>query len=644
MLFFQCVLLAGYGYAHLLSTRLGPKAQLGVHVAVLALCALFLPVIPREFLQPAPDAEPISAILLLLGATVGLPYFALSSTGPLLQAWFARAVPGRSPWPLYALSNAGSLLALVSFPFLFEPTFGRAALAGLWSWAFGLFALLCAGVAWLAARRATATPATTPPGAAPGRRTVILWVLLPAVASALLLAFTHELCVDVASVPFLWVLPLSLYLLSFIVTFSGRKPLPRWAWFPLAAVALGGTAGVMAWHFKLVIHGIVIAYSVALAVLCIVLHGEVFRLRPQPARLTQFYLCVAAGGALGGLFVAVVAPLVFPLALELPLGLLACALALAACLWTDPQSAMHGGRLRGLWAVVGAGVAALAVGLVWTLAARHSQSVLLTRNFYGTYSVVETPAGENSPWERTLHSGTTLHGSQFLAPEYRHWPTTYYARAGGAGLVMESLPEGPRRVGVVGLGVGTLAAYGRAGDLMRFYEINPRCAEIARSHFYYLKDTPARIEIVPGDGRLSLEREPPQSYHLLVLDAFTSDSIPVHLLTIEAFAAYRRHLAPDGALCVHISNRHLDLEPVLRAARPELGLHMFCVTSRDDDNGGSGAVWVVLCHGRELEDRVRAAVAANAFDARGTQVTDMSRGAVARLWTDDYSNLFEVLR
>ena len=349
-------------------------------------------------------------------------------------------------------------------------------------------------MALVAGRSAQAQAAPVPAGPAPSRRDLLLWIALPAVASALLLSFTHELCVDVASVPFLWVLPLSLYLLSFIITFSGRKALPRFLWLPAAAVALGVTAVVMAWHFDIALHGVVIAYSLCLLVLCIVLHGETFRIRPGPGRLTQFYLCVSLGGVLGGLFVAVIAPLVFPAPFEMPLALAACALVLAICLWTDAQSPMHRGGWLATWGLIAAATAALCVGLVWTQVARFEHSVLLSRNFYGTYIVLEPPTEGEESWSRTLRSGTTMHGSQFMEPEFRHWPTTYYARNGGVGLVMDTLPDEPRRVGVVGLGVGTLAAYGRKGDHYVFYEINPRCAEIARALRTYAHSSGGTLE------------------------------------------------------------------------------------------------------------------------------------------------------
>lgn len=654
MLFFQALLLAGYAYAHLLNTRLKPVAQAVVHTVILGLCAVLLPIIPVDSLKPAPDAEPILGILLLLAATVGAPYFALATTGPLLQAWFSRAVPGKSPYPLYALSNVGSLLGLLTYPFLFERIWGRNEQAANWSWAFGLFALACVAVAWLASRGQQAKAAAVATDTPPSRRDLALWIGLPAVASALLLSVTNELCIDVASVPFLWVLPLSIYLLSFIVTFAGKKSPRRGTWYPLAGFATATTIAVMAYHNSLKLWAIVGAHAAALLVLCIVLHGETYRLRPGPSRLTKFYLCVSLGGVIGGLFVSVVAPLMFSMYLELHVALLAAALLLLVCLWGDPSSMMFAGRLRPVWGLLAALVVALGGALGWNVYSRVSERILVTRNFYGAYSVYETPRESEETWSRSLFSGTTLHGFQFIEPDHRRLRTSYYAPHSGVAIAVDSLADGPRRIGVVGLGAGGLAACGREdrGDMVKFYEINPRCPEIARDYFFYLKDSYAHVEVKLGDARLSLEQDLPQSFDLMAIDAFTSDSIPVHLLTVEAFELYLRHLKPQGLLCVHISNRHLDLAPVLRAAGVKLGLHMFMVVSADDNSFGAiAAKWVVMSRSPQALHAAGATLEAARRDftppgLKGDEYVhklDVMKWREIPLWTDDYSNLFDVL-
>lgn len=659
MLFFQIVLLAGYGYAHLLHSRCRPAVQVGVHVVLLGLCAALLPIVPAPALKPAPDAQPVISILLLLAATVGAPYFALSTTGPLLQAWYARALPGKSPYPLYSLSNIGSLLALVSYPFVFEPMWGRQAQAVNWSWGFGLFAVACAGSAVLMARARKApgaepAPAAQPePEPAPTRATMLLWVLLPAVASTLLLALTNELCIDVASVPFLWVLPLSIYLLSFILTFAGKSGPRRMLWYPLAMLAIAGTVVLFANPLKLGITAIAVGYCVMLLVLCYVLHGETYRIRPGPARLTQFYLCVSLGGVIGGLFVAVIAPVVFVLHMELPVALVVGTVLLFACLWKDKLKDMPVTRVRYVMAVFALLLMALLASLGLTVFERTRNRIHLSRNFYGTYAVYEPPKDSDEPWHRSLHSGTTLHGMQFMEPEYRGVPATYYGRHSGVGMVMESLDSAPHKIGVVGLGVGTMAAYCRDIDAIKFYEINPRCPEIAQDLFFYLRDTPAKYEIVMGDARLSLEAEPDQNFDVLMLDAFTSDSVPVHLLTLECMQLCRRHLKPGGVLCIHVSNRYLDLAPVIKAGAARLKMNLFGITSAEYTGlGATAAWWLILSDSSLVETRLDARIkyvheqltpwdmSPQAF----TSKVPASRWRDIEPWTDDFSNLFDVLK
>lgn len=655
MLFFQAVLLLGYGYAHLLNTRLKPMVQAVVHLVMLGLCAVLLPIIPPEALKPEPGAQPILSILLLLGATVGAPYFALATTGPLLQAWFARAVPGKSPYPLYALSNVGSLLALLSYPFLFERVWGRHEQAVNWSWGFGLFALITAGTAVLAAGVKQADAVDTRADPRPSWRDRLLWVALPAVASGLLLSVTNQLCIDVASMPFLWVLPLSIYLLSFILTFTGRGAPRRITWFTLAGVAMAAIVWAMHNHIALSLAKVTGVYSAALLVLCILLHGETYRLRPNAARLTSFYLHVSLGGVLGGVFVAVIAPLVFLMFLELHITLLAGASALLWCLWTDPGSGLHRGAMKSVWGVLAALVLALVGGLGWHIQRKAEGSILMTRNFYGVLNVSESKAGSADTRARSLFSGTTRHGYQFMDPKHRRNRTTFYAVHSGVGVAANSLGRGPRRIGVIGLGAGVMAAYGRenAGDVVRFYEINPQCETIAREQFYFLSESYARCEVVIGDARLTLESESPQEFDLLVVDAFNSDSIPVHLLTVEAFELYLHHVKPGGGIAIHISNRHLDLRPVVRAAGVRLGLHMFAVESAADERyGAEAALWVLLSRSQSFLDaaekelgKVRTMLAPSGKKPEDySRRVDVQRAREIPLWTDDYSNLFDVLK
>jgi spermidine synthase len=649
MVFFQFMLLAGYGYAHLLSTRLPPRAQLVVHLAVLVAAMAALPVGPSEALKPVPDAEPFTSILLLLGSTVGLPYFAVSTTGPLVQAWFARKYQGVSPYWLYALSNAGSLLALLSYPFLVEPLLGRQEQAMIWSLGFVAFAVLCAVVAatslWGGARTMALESAREEDGLPPARLRHVAWIGLPALASALLLAFTNEICVDVASVPFLWILPLGCYLLSFIFTFSGKGRLPRKILNLLGLGAVISTSAVMFWPGMLdvPIQIVVFGYAAALLILCCVLHAEVYRLRPGAGQITSFYFCVSIGGVLGGLFVGIVSPVVFNSHLELPVVLVLVFISL----FYNYINKFEINNYRHVGTVI-----CFIVFILFKIYKYQSQFEYTSRNFYGVYSVQHVQFDKNNGI-RTLYSGTTLHGSQFTNPDYESIPTQYFTRHSGAGIALAFFEDKPKKVGVIGLGIGTLAAYGRPGDTYRFYEINPDSLRIAQERFSFLRNSPAQVQVVLGDARLNLEREEAQRFDVLVLDAFTSDSIPVHLLTEEAFRSYLRHLSTDGGICVHISNRHLDLAPMLKGMGARLGLRTFkWAAAKDSSVAGEENEYIVLTSSKKFINDFdeMARLVRREFVPQGKSPDvfarrfDLDYVEATRYWTDDFSNLFSVLK
>jgi hypothetical protein len=418
---------------------------------------------------------------------------------------------------------------------------------------------------------------------------VWLWFTLPACATALLLAVTNKLCCDLAVVPFLWVLPLGLYLLTFIISFDS----PRWYWRPMWMTALVLAMAAALWislgssisspthpwakparwlheaALHLTLWKTIALHLGILFVCCLVCHGEVYRLRPPARRLTGFYLAIAAGGAGGGLFVAVLAPMLFKDYFEWHAVLFALAILVAAALFSDPQSKLYRGRP--IWAavLVSLGCLGFGVGLEQDMALEARGVLEIGRNFYGVLRVEDQDSDTPREHKMVLQHGTTTHGVQFQDAVLRRKPASYYTGTSGVGLTMKHFPrEENRRVGVVGLGTGTMAAWGRKGDVFRFYEINRAVEKLARSRFTYLADSPATIEVVSGDARLVMEREPAGHYDILVLDAFSSDAIPVHLLTKEAFEIYQRQLRPDGVLAVHISNKYLDLEPVvLRAAK-----------------------------------------------------------------------------
>jgi SAM-dependent methyltransferase len=643
MLFFQMALLLGYLYAHALVRYLKPRTQMLVHAALLLGSALALPIYPNVSWKPMGGEEPTLRILGLLAMTVGLPYFLLSTTGPLLQAWYARRFRGAMPYRLYALSNAGSMFALLSYPVLFEPVFTTHQQAWMWSAAYGVFVVLCGVTALsrgpgargrgLGSDEAAAPVETVPPSA----KQYLMWLLLPAVASLLLLAITNHLSQNVAAIPFLWVLPLSIYLLTFILCFEGSGWYRRNPYLQLLALALGSMAYALSVDStgSVPIRLMVPLFAMGLFTCCMVCHGELARLKPDPRYLTHFYVMIAAGGALGGLLVGLVAPHLFNALYEMPLGLVACAVLVV---WVLRQDAELKWFQR--WrqpAPIAAAVLTLALAVFVGFQIRDSVrgSRVLVRNFYGALRVRDSGPATELNATRTLTHGTINHGEQFLNPARRDLPTTYYGPDTGVGLAIRAQQKTRAiRVGVIGLGTGTLAAYGRPGDYYRFYEINPLVLRLAHTEFTFLGDCKAKVDVAMGDARLSLERESPENFDVLAVDAFSSDSIPVHLLTLEAMKLYFRHLRPDGVLAVHISNRYLDLEPVLAGEMRATGKTARVVDTDDDDTQDVfGATWVLLTspasgfHAEELKNSA-------AIESKRT----------VRLWTDDYSNLFRILK
>ncbi len=639
LLFFQTLLFAGYLYAHLSQRWLSTRGQIVVHLAFAVVALAMLPILPNPNLKPSDNAYPTWRILVLLFSSVGLPYFALSATSPLVQAWFSRSWPGRSPYRLYSLSNIGSLAALLSYPFVFEPAFDLWKQSALWSAAFVAYAALCAALLRCLWRSSDRSVLEEMPEDWDEHDTAVTWpdrlrwLALPALASLMLLAATNHICQDVAVVPFLWVMPLSLYLLSFIITFDHSRWYARWLWSPVAVLALVGvacndylkrTSSPLSLTQELALN------LTALFAICMVCHGELVRLKPRPRHLTEFYLLIAAGGALGGLLVAVVAPHLFSTYLEWPIGMALSAL-LALGLLVMPGATLRARMIRS------ALLLPLAIPALFFLVRFEfdtSPAVDRARNFFGAISVTEYPIDDSDVKELVLMNGRITHGREFSDIGRRDWPTSYYSEQSGVGRAIEYLHRsGPIRVGVVGLGVGTIAAYARPGDVFRFYEINPEVLRMAREHFYFLADCRGECDVVLGDARLSLEAEPSQRFDLLVLDAFNGDAIPTHLLTREAFEVYERHLAPDGIVAIDISNNYLRLAPVLYRLAKHFKMGCTRLTLRGDaDRLLDANEWMLLTH----NDRFLQVTPPNPprFD---------DEDEIVPLWTDQYSNLFEIL-
>ncbi len=699
MLFFQMLLLGGYAYAHATSRFLKPRAQALLHVILLVAALAMLPITPSDTWKTHPAGDPTWHILALLAASLGLPYLVLSATGPLMQEWFRRTSPGASPYRLYALSNVGSLLALVSYPFYFETQFTRAAQAAFWSWGLVFYAACAAFCAWRVWQRAepdaTQRSAEAADAAAPrpalGQRA--LWLCLPACASILLLAVTNKMCQDVAVIPFLWVLPLGLYLLTFIISFDGPRWYSRFYYTLALAAAMVAVCVALFEGADMPIVQQVVIYSATMFVGCMICHGELYHLKPHPRHLTSFYLMISAGGAVGGLFVALVAPYVFDnfyeihLALALAVLLLlvlslrgASALSAARWRWLGlllGAAAVYGaargaGRLQwavwagaalvaaGLWlwsrrraaglnwhrftcAAMTVGLVALVVALGRQIAESSRGALVSGRNFYGVLSVFQYQQENPLNHYYVLQHGRITHGLQFAAPDRAAMVTSYFGPQTGLGLALRNFPrQENQRIGLLGLGVGTIAAYGKPGDYLRIYEINPHVTEIAAKPFSYVALCKAKVDIVMGDGRLSMEQEPPQNFDFLIMDAFSSDAVPVHLLTKEAFEIYLRHLKPDGAILVNISNRYLDLRPVVENAAKVFGLQAHTVNSEDggadEDEGGwwlYGATWMILSKNQEFMNRDALRYAAAPPSTKPNTIP---------LWTDDYASMFQILQ
>ena len=644
LLFFQTLLLLGYLYTHLVVRHLSHRGQVLLHGGLLAMALLTLPLRLHPLFRPVNGSEPLGHLLGLLVLTVGLPYLLLSTTGPLVQAWVAKQ--GRIPYRLFALSNLASMLALLSYPLLVEPFFTLKAQSWLWSAGFTAFA----GLVFTLARRNThevsdpvAVEMDSPAG--PSASLKLLWVAFAAVPSLLLMAVTTHLSTNVAPIPFLWVLPLGLYLLSFILCFEGSRWYRRGLFLTLLPVilvlmsmSLRSDFRWLDYRFEVLgkaanwlgsVRGQVLLFNLGLFLACMVAHGELARRRPHPQYLTGFYLRLSLGGALGGIFVAFLAPRLFTTYLELPLGLAAAAAVAGISLAWDLGPGRRWHRITAL----AMGLLSLGLGIHAFRLDRDIDQITVARarNFYGTLAVFDNP--EHS-W-RTLAHGTITHGGQFLDPAKADRPVTYYSLDSGVGLAIGSLKETPRKLGLVGLGTGSLAAYGRPGDRVRFYEINPQVEPFARHYFTYLGQGKAATEVVLGDARLSLEAEPPQGYDLLAIDAFSSDAIPVHLLTREACALYLKHLAPGGVLAVHVSNRYLDLVPVVKASVDAFGWKARIVdTDSDEDEGTYGSTWVLICQDEAFFN-------GSAF-RENQDVKPLPDRAL--VWRDDFSNLFRVLK
>jgi hypothetical protein len=637
LLFFQLVLLGGYFYAHCLIRYLKPKAQLVVHLGLLFVSLSTLPIVPSAAWKVTGGGDPTMRILLLLGATVGLPYMLLSATSPLLQAWYLRTHKGAIPYRLFALSNLGSMLALLTYPTLIEPALALHSQAVMWSSAFAVFAVVCALAAWKSREGVDPIQLIAQEDAPPpGLPTKLLWIGLAACASVLLLAVTSHLTQNLAPIPLLWVAPLSLYLLSFILCFESDRLYNRIIFLPLLVGALMLFTYGEYWYENNydVVKRLIPALCGALFVCCMVCHGELARRRPHPRYLTQFYLMVSIGGALGGLFVALASPRIFRDYMELPAAMAAMAVLVTCVLWNQKPGVPRALWMRAALVIVTLG---LAVYLGYKETKKERIYVRSARNFYGVLHVRDDAATSYGvPAQRVLVHGTIDHGTQLLQHGSERIPTSYFGYSSGVTRAIRAVgKKGPIKLGILGLGAGVTASLARAGDTLHYYEINPLVLDIATHQFGFLPGCPADKQVYLGDGRLLLESLPDEHLDFFALDAFTSDSVPVHLLTREAYKTYLRHLKPDGVMAINISNRYLNLGPVVAQAMTEMGWSGVTVDDEGEDQPYySGNTWVVLARSPQFFDNP---------SFKGSSKTLKPKPGF-REWTDDFSNLIQILK
>lgn len=636
MLFFQVLLTGGYAYAYWLVNR--PR-QGWIHIALLGMTIALMtalglgwssPITPSADMRPADVSFPVFNIFLLLIISVGLPYFTLAANGPLMQAWFSRVFPERSYAKLYALSNVGSLFGLLVYPLLIEPTFSLRQQGWLWAGGFAHFAMVAGALSWRT-RRVDENAAKVSTGEKPSFSLQVLWIILSGIASLFLLSVTNQISQDVAVIPFLWILPLAIYILSFILAFSDSRWYERRIYsllFSLASLAMLWTL-LRAGSLNVIVQ--ISIYGILLFCATMICHGELYRLRPHADHLTSFYLMVSFGGVAGGIFVNLIAPFLFTGYWEFYLAWLLTIILLVVMLLPrfESQVKIQARVMSACFIIV---ILLLALGMD-----QFQNALFVERNFYGVIRVKEFD--NNSV---AMIHGVTVHGVQYLNDRRR--PTTYYVEDSGVGLLLNSRQgEKSLCVGILGLGAGTLATYAQDGDVYRFYEINPvvvRLAEGEGNYFSFLKDSKADVTVVTGDARISLEQElasgQRQNFDVLVLDTFSSDSIPVHLVTKEAFALYLKHLKSNGVIAAHISNQHLNLKPVFWQLAREFGYEMIMINkSVNTEDGSFPSEWILLTHDAAILEIPAIRSSAVLFD---------DFNSTFRLWTDDYSNLIRILK
>ena len=668
MLFFQVGLLVGYSYAHVISKYLSTKKQVIVHFALLGLSLLLMPITPSEIFKPDDASSPVFDIILLLLSTVGFPYMLVSSTGPLLQQWFGKKFPNKSPWRLYALSNLGSLLGLLTYPFIVEPNMGLEAQTISWSIGYGVFILVCGWAGYLIYQsiedieKVKVSEDTPEEGELKmSKLDPLLWVALSACGSVLLLAATNFICQDVAVIPFLWILPLSLYLITFIIAFDSPRWYVRWIWIPALLLILPRLFSLLEGHYTKnsgELFDQIFTFAGGMFIAVMICHGEMVRLKPPRKNLTFFYLVVSLGGALGGVFVTLIAPEIFIDFWEWPLSFVFVLLLAGLSFLRRPgfnlpqfiESKLPENKLP-QWALPTIVGVIMGTGAVYFgsqipgFQANFKEGVLgNNRNFYGVSRVIESGQGTKLH-RRKIYNGQINHGLQLLDPKFKNQPSSYYARHSGVGIAIRKYPlrlqDKGIKMGVVGLGAGSIGIYHKPEDEFIFYELDPDVEKLARTHFTYLSDAGEGAKVVLGDARISMEREFKEkgshNYDIIAVDAFSGDAIPIHLLTTEAFELYYKHLKPEGILAIHISNLYFDLKPLTYSMAKKFNKTPFVIKKRKDaDRAIKGSTWVLITTNQEFIKNPRVTKYLSDWPS------DIEENKV--IWTDNYSNIVGLLK
>jgi hypothetical protein len=627
--FFQVVLLIGYAYSDWTTRHFKPHAQAALHILLLAVSLPGLPVIANSSWKPTGNEDAALRILLLLTATVGLPYFLLSTTGPLIQAWISRTPVATQVYRFFSLSNLASLVALICYPFLLEPRTTIQDQADAWSFTYIAFTISCMACALYFLRYIRSTPIGEKTSdlslhisRPPQKRLYFWWLALPALASWLLLSITNHITQNIAPIPFLRILPLTIYLLTFVLCFESDRWYSRSRFLIPVAVALAMCGYGLQYGFP--VKTAIFLYIAGLFFFCMLLHGELARMRPMSRYLTRFYLMMSMGGALGGILVGLIAPRVLPGYYELGIGFVFTAL--LAGLLPDNRKAVVAGAL-----------ALVLLSGYFTfkqISMDFENARVIERNFYGTLSTEDVHRDNPAESVRQLYHGSVRHGEQYLDPSRRREPTAYFGPNSGIGLAIANIRSSDKKIGVIRLGAGTLAVYGRPGDIYRFYEINPQVIDVAEKEFTFLRDSEARIETILGDARLALEKESANAFDVLAVDAFSGDAVPVHLITVEAMASYLRHMRPQGIIAFHVTNRYIRLAPVVQEIAFAHGLHAVLIHDEAVNTKFRATDWVLVARDKSVfqQDAIRHA-ASPIQPIQGLKV-----------WTDNFNNLFRILK